>query len=196
MIEFNADEISSVIRQEIADYHGRIDVRQVGTVLEVGDGIAHISGLSDVMAGEMVEFESGVLGQAFNLEESTVGAVIYGDCDRIREGDTLIAGGSGGIPPRVLDRMAHEVDAVVIDQVAHQEYSGGRQRTQHDALVRLLFPRLDQQKTCDQQNSTETVQGRIDRRKNGIINCRYHQAVGEEESRGGGRTVSAPAHPT
>ena len=75
-------EISSLIKQEISRYKSEIDVAQVGTVLEVGDGIARIYGLDNAMAGEMLEFEGGVVGEVFNLEEDSVGAVIYGDYTR------------------------------------------------------------------------------------------------------------------
>ncbi len=72
-MKFNSDEIASVIQKEIENYSAQIDVREVGRVLEVGDGIARVYGLSGVMAGEMVEFASGVTGLAFNLEENSVG---------------------------------------------------------------------------------------------------------------------------
>ena len=78
-MKFKADEIASVIQQEIKQFESRIDVRQVGRVLEVGDGIAQVYGLSDVMAGEMLEFDCGVTGLAFNLEENSVGVIILGD---------------------------------------------------------------------------------------------------------------------
>ena len=65
--------------KEIKQFESRIDVRQVGRVLEVGDGIAQVYGLSDVMAGEMLEFDCGVTGLAFNLEENSVGVIILGD---------------------------------------------------------------------------------------------------------------------
>ena len=70
-MKFKADEIASVIQQEIEQFESRIDVREVGRVLEVGDGIARVYGLSGVMSGEMVEFPSGVHGLAFNLEENS-----------------------------------------------------------------------------------------------------------------------------
>src|SRR5512146_3335189 len=88
-MKFRPDEIVSVIREEIANYRRELDVAQVGCVLEVGDGIAQVYGLSKAMAGEMLEFEGGSLGQVFNLEESSVGAVIYGDFEHIREGSTV-----------------------------------------------------------------------------------------------------------
>jgi hypothetical protein len=77
-MRFKADEIASVIQQEIERFESHIDVREVGTVLEVGDGIARVWGLSNIMAGEMVEFPNGVRGLAFNLEENSVGVIILG----------------------------------------------------------------------------------------------------------------------
>ena len=74
-MKFNSDEIASVLQKEIEQYEGQIDVRETGTVLEVGDGIARVYGLSGVMAGEMVEFPGGVIGLAFNLEENSVGVI-------------------------------------------------------------------------------------------------------------------------
>lgn len=88
-MKFNSDEIASVIQQEIANYDAQIDVREVGRVLEVGDGIARVYGLSGVMAGEMVEFDSGVSGLAFNLEENSVGVIILGDYLKISEGEEV-----------------------------------------------------------------------------------------------------------
>ena len=72
-MRFKPDEIASVIRQEIEQYRSQIEVREVGRVLEVGDGIARVYGLSGVMAGEMVRFPGQIQGLAFNLEESSVG---------------------------------------------------------------------------------------------------------------------------
>ena len=88
-MKFKVDEITSVIRQEIANYRNELDVKHVGKVLEVGDGIARIYGLSDAMAGEMLQFESGAFGQVFNLEEDSVGAVVFGDFEHVKEGDSV-----------------------------------------------------------------------------------------------------------
>ena len=90
-MKFNADEIASVIQAEIEKYESAIDVREVGTVLEVGDGIARVYGLSNIMSGEMVEFPNGVNGLAFNLEENSVGVIILGDYLAIKEGDEVKA---------------------------------------------------------------------------------------------------------
>src|ERR1700688_2704217 len=87
-MRFNADEIASVLQQEIEQYQSQIDVREVGRVLEVGDGIARIYGLSGVMAGEMVEFtRTKARGLAFNLEENSVGVIILGDYLELVERD-------------------------------------------------------------------------------------------------------------
>jgi len=88
-MKFNADEIASVIQAEIENYRSQIDVREVGRVLEVGDGIARVYGLSGVMSGEMVEFPNGTIGLAFNLEEHSVGVIILGDFLSIKEGDEV-----------------------------------------------------------------------------------------------------------
>ena len=88
-MKFKADEIASVIQQEIEQFESRIDVREVGRVIEVGDGIARVYGLSGVMSGEMVEFPGGVIGLAFNLEENSVGVIILGDFLSINEGDEV-----------------------------------------------------------------------------------------------------------
>lgn len=88
-MKFKADEIASVIQAEIEQYQFQVDVREVGRVLEVGDGIARVYGLAGVMAGEMVEFPSGTFGLAFNLEENSVGVIILGDYLAINEGDEV-----------------------------------------------------------------------------------------------------------
>ena len=88
-MKFRVDEIASVLEKEIASFEDRLDVSQVGKVIEVGDGIARIYGLSNAMAGEMLDFGNDMYGQVFNLEEETVGAVIFGDCSRIKEGDVV-----------------------------------------------------------------------------------------------------------
>ena len=88
-MKFKIDEITSVIQQEISQYQTQLDVTQVGKVIEIGDGIARIYGLRGAMAGELLEFPGKIFGQVFNLEEETVGAVIFGDYKAIKEGDTV-----------------------------------------------------------------------------------------------------------
>ena len=88
-MKFKADEIASVLQKEIEDFRGQIQTAEVGRVIEVGDGIARVVGLSNAMAGEMVEFEGGVRGLCFNLEETSVGVIILGDYLKIQEGDEV-----------------------------------------------------------------------------------------------------------
>src|SRR6187431_1941210 len=116
-MKFNADEIASVIQAEIEKYESAIDVREVGTVLEVGDGIARVYGLSNIMAGEMVEFPNGVNGLAFNLEENSVGVIILGSYLTIEEGDEVKALGKllsvpvgEAVLGRVLDPLGNPLD--------------------------------------------------------------------------------------
>jgi F-type H+-transporting ATPase subunit alpha len=92
-MKFRADEISSVIQREIEQFSPEISRTEVGQVLEVGDGIARVYGLSGVMAGEMIAFQNGVKGIALNLEESSVGVIVLGDYKAIEEGDTATATG-------------------------------------------------------------------------------------------------------
>jgi F-type H+-transporting ATPase subunit alpha len=94
-MRFKADEIVSVITQEIEQFGSKLEAREVGRVLEVGDGIARIYGLSGVMAGEMLEFtRTKARGQAFNLEENSVGVIILGDYLEIIEGDEVRSTGA------------------------------------------------------------------------------------------------------
>ena len=88
-MKFKVDEISSVITEEIQKYRSEIDVAEVGTVLEVGDGIARVYGLRNAMAGELVSFANGQKGQILNLEENSAGVVVMGDYLGIREGDEV-----------------------------------------------------------------------------------------------------------
>jgi F-type H+-transporting ATPase subunit alpha len=116
-MKFKADEIASVIQKEIEQYQSQVDVREVGRVLEVGDGIARVYGLSGVMAGEMVAFPNGVTGLAFNLEEHSVGVIILGDYLGIQEGDEVKSTGQllsvpvgDAVIGRVLDPLGNPLD--------------------------------------------------------------------------------------
>src|SRR5258707_10268740 len=85
----NVAEITSILKREIAGFEQQLQVSEVGTVIEVGDGIARIYGLGNAMAGELLEFQNGAMGQVFNLEEDSIGSVIFGDYLGIKEGDTV-----------------------------------------------------------------------------------------------------------
>src|SRR6201999_4019231 len=89
MAQINADEITQLLKEQIANYDSKIRVDEVGTVITLGDGIARLHGLDKVMAGELLDFPHGIAGLAMNLEEDQVGAVLLGDYTEIREGDQV-----------------------------------------------------------------------------------------------------------
>ena len=93
MINIRPDEISNIIRQQIESYDQSVTVDNIGTVLQVGDGIARVYGLDKVMSGELLEFEDKTIGIALNLENDNVGAVLMGDGRDILEGSTVRATG-------------------------------------------------------------------------------------------------------
>ena len=119
-MKIKTDEIVSVIKQEIEQFSSELEISEVGRVVEVGDGIARIYGLSKAMAGELIEFETStgaVMGQVMNLEEDTVGAVIYGNFLSVKEGDTVKATGKllsvpvgEGMLGRVVDPLGRPID--------------------------------------------------------------------------------------
>lgn len=86
MVDIKPDEISAILRQQLSNFNASTDLEEVGTVLQVGDGIARVYGLGNVRAGELVEFESGVKAIALNLEEDNVGVVLMGETGSIQEG--------------------------------------------------------------------------------------------------------------
>ncbi|MDV2995162.1 MAG: ATP synthase subunit alpha [Chroococcidiopsis sp. SAG 2025] len=117
MISIRPDEISSIIQQQIEQYDQEVKVANVGTVLQVGDGIARIYGLEKAMAGELLEFEDGTVGIALNLEEDNVGAVLMGEGRDIQEGSSVTATGKIAQVPvgeatigRVVDALGRPID--------------------------------------------------------------------------------------
>ena len=111
------EEVSKIIRNEIEGYNKSLDIANTGTVLEVGDGIARVYGLSKTMSGELLKFENGVMGMALNLEEDNIGAVIFGESRGIKEGGTVKSTGkvaevpSGeGLLGRVVNALGEPID--------------------------------------------------------------------------------------
>ena len=111
------EEVSKIIRNEIEGYNKSLDVANTGTVLEVGDGIARVYGLSKAMSGELLKFENDVMGMALNLEEDNIGAVIFGESRGIKEGGTVKSTGkvaevpSGeGLLGRVVNALGEPID--------------------------------------------------------------------------------------
>ena len=118
MVNIRPDEISNIIRQQIDKYDQEVQVANIGTVLQVGDGIARVYGLDEVMAGELLEFEDQTIGIALNLESDNVGVVLMGDGRSILEGSSVKATGKIAQIPvgekflgRVVDPLARPIDA-------------------------------------------------------------------------------------
>ena len=149
-MKFNADEIASVIQKEIEQFDDRVDVHDVGTVLEVGDGIARVYGLSNVMVSEMVEFPGGVIGLAFNLEENSVGVIILGDFLKISEGDEVRGLGKllsvpvgDAVLGRVVDPLGNPLDG-----------QGPINTDARPRLVEILAPGVSQRQPVHQPLQT------------------------------------------
>src|SRR6187200_283979 len=86
MLQIKPEEISAILRQQLSNFNASVDLEEIGTVLQVGDGIARVYGLNNVSSGELVEFENGVRAIALNLEEDNVGVVLMGDPSAVKEG--------------------------------------------------------------------------------------------------------------
>ena len=117
MVSIRPDEISSILKQQITDYDQSVNVSNVGTVLQIGDGIARIYGLDQVMAGELLEFEDGTEGIALNLEDDNVGAVLMGEALGVQEGSNVKSTGKIASVPvgeamkgRVVNPLGQPID--------------------------------------------------------------------------------------
>jgi F-type H+-transporting ATPase subunit alpha len=111
------DEVSAILKKQLENFENNADVYDVGTILQVGDGIARIHGLSSVMMGELLEFPNGVMGMALNLEDDNVGAILFGESRLVKEGDTVkrtkrIADVPVGpaLSGRVVDALGNAID--------------------------------------------------------------------------------------
>jgi F-type H+/Na+-transporting ATPase subunit alpha len=116
-LKLRPEEIASILKQRIEEYDVEADLAEVGTVLQVGDGIARIHGLENAVAAEMLELEHGVTGIAFNLEEDNVGAALFGDWEQVKEGEPARRTGSVASVPvgealigRIVDPLGNPVD--------------------------------------------------------------------------------------
>jgi len=117
MSQIRPDEVSSILKEQISGFSGAASLEEVGTVLQVGDGIARIFGLFGVQSGELVEFDNGIRAVALNLEEDNVGAVLMGSSTDIKEGDKVKRTGKiasinvgHGMLGRVVNTLGEPID--------------------------------------------------------------------------------------
>ena len=148
-MKFKSDEIAGVIREEIARYQHELDAADVGQVLEVGDGIVQIFGLSCAKAGEMLQFEGSTVGQVFNLEDSSIGAVVYGPCEDIKEGQTVRSTG------RLLEvPVGEQLLGRVVDPLGRPLDGLGPLHTQQTRPVEVAAPGIAQRQPVSEPLAT------------------------------------------
>jgi F-type H+/Na+-transporting ATPase subunit alpha len=144
----NVTEITSVLKNEIRNFEQQLSVTEVGTVVEVGDGIARIYGLRGAMAGELLEFANGAMGQVFNLEEDSIGAVIFGDYLGIKEGDSVRSTG------RLLEvPVGEEVIGRVVNPLGQAIDGGPPIKTSQTRKMDIVAPGI-----AERQPVTEPLQ--------------------------------------
>ena len=127
MAEVRPEEVSAILRKQLAGFETEADIYDVGTVLQVGDGVARVYGLTKALMSELVEFPHGVMGMVLNLEEDNVGCILFGESREIKEGDTVKRTGRVASLPvgeqmlgRVMNALGHPIDGrgpIITDQV-------------------------------------------------------------------------------
>jgi F-type H+-transporting ATPase subunit alpha len=149
MVSIRPDEISAILKQQIEDYDKSVSVSNVGTVLQIGDGIARVYGLQQVMAGELVEFEDGTEGIALNLEDDNVGVVLMGEGRGIQEGSTVKATGKIASVP-VGDAMLGRV----VNALGQPIDGKGDIATSESRLIESMAPGIIQRKSVHEPMQT------------------------------------------
>ncbi|MBX3176719.1 MAG: F0F1 ATP synthase subunit alpha [Candidatus Hydrogenedentes bacterium] len=144
-MKIHATEITEIIKQQIAGFDSKVDVAEVGTVIQAGDGIARIFGLENVMAGETLEFPHGVKGMALNLEEDNVGVVLFGEYEKVAEGDTVKRTGAITSVP-VGDALIGRVVNALGDPI---DGRGPIETTEFNPVERLAPGIVDRQPVCE-----------------------------------------------
>ena len=149
MVSIRPDEISAILKQQIEDYDKSVSVSNVGTVLQVGDGIARVYGLQQVMAGELVQFEDGTEGIALNLEDDNVGVVLMGEGLGVQEGSTVKATGKIASVP-VGDAMLGRV----VNALGQPIDGKGDIATTETRLIESMAPGIIQRKSVHEPMQT------------------------------------------
>ena len=149
MVSIRPDEISSILKKQIADYDKSVSVSNVGTVLQIGDGIARVYGLQKAMAGELVEFEDGTEGIALNLEDDNVGVVLMGEALGVQEGSTVKATGKIASVP-VGDAMLGRV----VNSLGQPVDGSGEIATSDSRLIESIAPGIIKRKSVHEPMQT------------------------------------------
>jgi len=149
MVSIRPDEISSILKQQIADYDKSVSVSNVGTVLQIGDGIARVYGLEKVMAGELVEFEDGTEGIALNLEDDNVGVVLMGEALGVQEGSTVKATGKIASVP-----VGEAMLGRVVNPLGQQIDGKGEMATTDSRLIESIAPGIIKRKSVHEPMQT------------------------------------------
>ena len=149
MVSIRPDEISSILKQQIADYDKSVSVSNVGTVLQIGDGIARVYGLEQVMAGELVEFEDGTEGIALNLEDDNVGVVLMGEALGVQEGSTVKATGKIASVP-----VGEAMLGRVVNPLGQQIDGKGEMATTDSRLIESIAPGIIKRKSVHEPMQT------------------------------------------
>jgi F-type H+/Na+-transporting ATPase subunit alpha len=148
-MEIKVDEISELLRKQIADFEKKVDVSEVGSVISVGDGIARIYGLDKCMASELLEFPNGVMGMALNLEEDSVGAVLFGEDSLIHEGDIVKRTGRIMSVP-----VGNELRGRVVNAIGQPIDGKGPINTKDMRIVDIVAPGIIERKSVHEPLQT------------------------------------------
>jgi len=149
MVSIRPDEISSILKQQITDYDQSVSVSNVGTVLQIGDGIARIYGLEKVMAGELLEFEDGTEGIALNLEDDNVGAVLMGEALGVQEGSSVKATGKIASVP-----VGESMQGRVVNPLGQPIDGKGEIPTSDNRLIEELAPGIIKRRSVHEPMQT------------------------------------------
>ena len=148
-MEIKVDEISELLRKQIADFEKKVDVSEVGSVISVGDGIARIYGLDKCMASELLEFPNGIMGMALNLEEDSVGAVLFGEDSFIHEGDIVKRTGRIMSVP-----VGNELRGRVVNAIGQPIDGKGPVNTKEMRIVDVVAPGIIERKSVHEPLQT------------------------------------------
>ncbi|PKL52195.1 MAG: F0F1 ATP synthase subunit alpha [Nitrospira bacterium HGW-Nitrospira-1] len=148
-MEIKVEEISELLRKQIADFEKKVDVSEVGSIISVGDGIASIYGLDKCMASELLEFPGGVMGMALNLEEDSVGAVLFGEDSFIHEGDIVKRTGRIMSVP-----VGNELRGRVVNAIGQPIDGKGPINTKEMRIVDIVAPGIIERKSVHEPLQT------------------------------------------